>query len=131
MKFVIIIAVVVLGLGGLFFVTQKNHSSTNSTAQQLTFQAVQNDVSNGAQLIDVRTAEEYAAGHINGATNLSLQDIQAGKLPTTSKDKTVYVYCHSGNRSSQAAILLKGSGYTVVDLGAITHVQSIGGTITT
>ena len=129
MKFIVIIAVVVLGLGGLFFVTQKN--SSNTQTPELTFQTVQSDVANGSQLVDVRTAEEYAAGHINGAVNLSLQDIQAGKMPTVSKDKTVYVYCHSGNRSGQATTILKGAGYTVVDLGAITHVQSIGGTITT
>lgn len=129
MKFIVIVAVVILGLGGLYFVTQK-HSSSAQTPQ-LTFQTVQSDVANGSQLVDVRTAEEYAAGHINGAVNLSLQDIQAGKMPSVSKDKTVYVYCHSGNRSSQAAALLKTAGYSVVDLGAMTHVQSIGGTITT
>ena len=130
MKFGIIIAIIILSLGGLFFVTQNKPNNTNGTTQ-LTFQTVQSDVTNGAELIDVRTAEEYRAGHIAGSVNLSLQEIQAGKMPTIAKDKTVYVYCHSGNRSGQATAILKNAGYTVVDLGAITHVQSIGGTITT
>lgn len=130
MKLVISITVIVLALSGVFFVVH-NKSSTTNPSQQLTFQTVQSDMSAGAQLIDVRTAAEYASGHIHGATNFSLQDMQAGKLPVASKDKTVYVYCHSGNRSSQATAILKRAGFTVVDLGAINHVQSIGGTITT
>ena len=130
MKLGIIVTLIILGLGGLFFVSQDRPSSMSPTAQ-LTFQNVQSDITNGAGLIDVRTAEEYKAGHIAGSVNLSLQEIQAGKMPDTMKDKTIYVYCHSGNRSGQAAVILKNAGYTVVDLGAITHVQSIGGAITT
>lgn len=123
----IIVTVVVISLGGIYFVTKNNKSVNNSAS--LTMQTIQNDATNGAQLVDVRTAQEYSSGHIVGAVNISLQDIQAGKLPTASKDKTIYVYCHSGNRSSQATKILKTAGYNVVDLGAITHVQSIGGTI--
>ncbi len=128
MKLFIIIAFVVLGLGGLFFVTQGK--STAPSAPSLSMQSIQNDVSSGGQLIDVRTPAEYTSGHIDGALNLSLQDMQAGKIPTASKDKPIYVYCHSGNRSSQATVILKSAGYqNVIDLGAMTHVQSLGGTI--
>lgn len=131
MKLFLIITVVVLGLGGLFFIT-KDHDDSNTKVPALTMQTIQSDVANGAQLIDVRTTPEFTAGHINGAQNLSLQDIQAGKLPLTSKDATIYVYCHSGNRSSQATALLKSAGYkNIVDLGAMTHVQSLGGTVIT
>jgi rhodanese-related sulfurtransferase len=95
-------------------------------------QTIKDDISKGGKLIDVRTATEYESGHIDGAVNLSLQDIQAGTLPTAPKDKPVYVYCRSGNRSSQASATLKAAGYqNIIDLGTITHVQSIGGEIKT
>ena len=51
-------------------------------------------------------------------------------MPTVAKNKPIYVYCHSGVRAGQATTLLKKAGYTnIIDLGAITHVQSLGGII--
>jgi phage shock protein E len=97
--------------------------------KEISNETIQSDISNGAQLIDVRTADEYTTGHIDGAINLSLQDMQSGTMPNIAKDKTIYVYCHSSNRSGQATIILKDAGYKVTDLGAIAHVQSLGGTI--
>ncbi len=127
MKPLIISLAIVLGVGGMLFVAQSN--STKTTVPTMTIQTIQTDIKSGAKLIDVRTADEYAAGHIDGAINLSLQDMQSGTMPNITKDKTIYVYCHSGNRSSQATTILKASGYKVTDLGAITHVQSLGGII--
>lgn len=129
MKFALILVVIMLGLGGLFFAT-KTDSVASSTTPKLSMQTIQNNVAGGGQLIDVRTPSEYTSGHIDGAINLSLQDMQVGTLPKVDKEKTVYVYCHSGNRSSQAATILKQAGYQdIVDLGAMTHVQSLGGVI--
>lgn len=104
---------------------------TTTTAKPTSMQTIQADVANGAQLIDVRTAEEYGQGHIVGAINLPVQGIQSGAMPAVAKDKPVYVYCQSGNRSSKAAAALKQAGYTnVIDLGAMENVQKIGGQIT-
>ena len=131
MKLAIIIGFILLGLGGLLFITQGSSNSSSSTQSQ-TIQTIQKDVASGGQLIDVRTPAEFAESHIDGAINLSLQDIQVGALPSATKDKPVYVYCHSGNRSGQATIILKKAGYTnIIDLGAMTHVQSLGGVIKT
>lgn len=75
----------------------------------------------GAVLLDVRTPEEYAGGHIPGSRNLPLQtlDSTAGSaLP----DRTVplFVYCRSGSRSGQAVALLKQKGYhNVRNIGGI------------
>ena len=130
MKLVIITVAVLLGMGGLFLLSN-NNKPANPDQQKLSFQTIQNELTTGAQLIDVRTAEEYATGHIQGSTLLPLQDIQSGKMPTANKDKTLYVYCRSGNRSAQATTILQNAGYTnVVDLGAMTSVESIGGTVT-
>lgn len=133
-KLTIIAIIVILGLGGLFVVSRSNKKTdaSGSSNTPLSMQTVNDDINGGGQLLDVRTATEYASGHIDGAVNLSLQDIQSGTMPTVPKDKPVYVYCHSGNRSSQATATLKAAGYqNIIDLGAITHVQSIGGEIKT
>ncbi len=73
----------------------------------------------GAWLIDVRTPEEYAGGHIEGAKNIPVQvlDQRMGELGTD-KARGVVVYCRSGRRSAQAAEALKAAGFVdVVDLG--------------
>jgi rhodanese-related sulfurtransferase len=133
-KIVVIAIVAILGLGGLFIVTQSGKKTDASASKNiaLSIQTVKDDINSGGQLIDVRTPAEYADGHIDGAVNLSLQNIQSGALPSAQKDKPVYVYCRSGNRSSEATVLLKAAGYqNIIDLGAITQVQSIGGVIKT
>lgn len=65
----------------------------------------------GAVLLDVRTPQEYQAGHIPGSRNLSLQEI--GKIGTLAGPETpLFVYCHSGARSGQAVGALTRMGYT-------------------
>ena len=73
------------------------------------------------QVIDVRTASEYASGHIPGSINIPLTGIESAVLERyPDKDTKLYVYCRSGNRSAQAARLLVNQGYTnVYDFGGI------------
>ena len=95
------------------------------------FAVIQSKIKDGAQLLDVRTAEEFDSGHFAGAINLDVEDIIAGKLPDAAKDAQLYVYCRSGNRSAQAVSLLKQAGFTnITDLGGLADVESIGGTLT-
>ena len=72
-------------------------------------------------ILDVRTQEEYDAGHIAGAIlvpNETIADKQPQLLPDL--DAEILVYCRSGNRSAQAAKKLIAIGYTnVVDFGGI------------
>jgi rhodanese-related sulfurtransferase len=71
-------------------------------------------------VIDVRTAEEFAEGHVQGARNLDIQngDFEAA-LATLDKDVLYNVYCRSGNRSATAVAMMRNAGFTnVVDLGA-------------
>ncbi len=104
--------------------------SRGSDKQALTFATVSANIDKGAKLYDVRTAAEYSAGHIERSVNLSLQDIEAGKLPDVAKDTELYLYCESGSRAAQAAGLLKNAGYTnVTNLYGIANVKSMGGTI--
>lgn len=81
-------------------------------------------------LLDVRTTEEYRAGHIPAAVNISVQELN-GKLDQIAKDKPVVVYCRSGNRSAHAAQTLLAKGYTeVYDLGGLFEWARQGGAIT-
>ena len=73
-------------------------------------------------LLDVRTADEFAAAHIDGAILLPYDEITqstaARAIP--SKQTVVIVYCRTGRRSAIAAQTLRGLGYkTVWDLGGI------------
>ncbi len=75
---------------------------------------------NGGTLVDVRTPEEYRGGHIPGSVNVPLQSIQGIKKHVSDQDDTVFVYCQSGSRSSQAKAMLERLGYShVVNIGGI------------
>lgn len=85
-------------------------------------------------LLDVRTPDEFAQGHIEGAVNINIKDdnfmSQANELIST--DKTVAVYCRSGKRSAKAAGMLAEAGFKVVNLkGGIMAWQQAGMPITT
>ena len=71
------------------------------------------------QVIDVRTAEEYALSHIDGAINIDVEsgDFAAG-IAQLDKSGVYLVYCHSGRRSAIAAGEMESAGLTVLDGGA-------------
>lgn len=75
----------------------------------------------GYIILDVRTAQEFASGHIPGAMLLPNEDIgteEIAQLPD--KSQLILVYCRSGNRSKQAADKLVRLGYTnIVEFGGI------------
>lgn len=66
----------------------------------------------GGVLLDVRTPQEYGDGHIPGSVNAPLQTLGGGDPLPAGRDTPLFVYCHSGARSSQAVRLLTGMGYT-------------------
>lgn len=99
----------------------------NSSPQQTETSSNTPSLSAETLVLDVRTPAEYSEGHAVRATNLPLQDIQAGKLPSAAKDSKIAVYCRSGNRSAQAVKLLKQAGYSnVQDLGGVEAARSAG-----
>ncbi len=76
----------------------------------------------GVVVLDVRTAEEFNEGHIEGAVNIDYK--QSGFMEKSQamlpKDQTIAVYCRSGRRSAGAAELLAAEGYKPVNfLGGI------------
>ena len=75
----------------------------------------------GYIILDVRTEQEYAAGHIPGAIVIPNETIGAQEIPQLpDKDQLIMVYCRSGNRSKQASDKLVKLGYTnIVEFGGI------------
>lgn len=68
-------------------------------------------------LVDVRTPEEFAAGHLGNAVNINwLSRDFVNRFNAVDKEKTVYVYCEKGGRSAKAAKVLDSLGFKVVDL---------------
>ena len=70
------------------------------------------EINKGALLIDVRSAEEYALAHIEGALNIP-HDQMANRLAEVeqTKDKSIVLYCRSGRRAKAAKGILQQNGY--------------------
>lgn len=81
-----------------------------------------------AVVIDVRTPEEFAAGHVEGARNI---DVEAAtfrtEVGTLSRNDEYVLYCRSGRRSADAARIMVGMGFTnVKDAGGFSDLVSSG-----
>ncbi|MBR1631764.1 MAG: rhodanese-like domain-containing protein [Paludibacteraceae bacterium] len=74
--------------------------------------------SDSVQVVDIRTAAEFASGHIDGAVNIDFYAPDFVEQFTDRVDKShpVAVYCRSGKRSASAALRLTQAGYRVTDL---------------
>lgn len=115
---------IVLAIGGLTGCSNStNVDSSSNTYQQVTADRALEMMQSSTDyiILDVRTEEEYASGHIPKAINIPNETIgteNIEKLPD--KEQLILVYCRSGNRSKQAAAKLVNLGYTnVVEFGGI------------
>ena len=80
-----------------------------------------------AVVIDVRTPEEYDAGHIEGAQLLDIQSASfAAGVEALDPEQTYVVYCRSGNRSATATDQMEAAGLTVLDGGAMGDMVAAG-----
>jgi phage shock protein E len=106
----VILAVVVAGFGVLWWLKRPDISAAR--ARQL--------VAQGARLVDVRSPAEFAAAHIDGASNIPVGEIGRRNRELGAKERPVIVYCASGTRSAMAKRTLKNAGFReVYNLGAM------------
>ena len=78
----------------------------------------------GAVLLDVRSAEEYKAGHIAGSVNIPVADIHTAPDRIPDKNTVIFSYCLRGSRSARAVRILRNLGYTkVTNIGGIAAYQ--------
>lgn len=98
--------------------SDRKHSFTRISQEEAEEMMEQDD---GHVILDVRTKEEYASGHIPGAIcipNETIYKERPEQLPDL--DQIILVYCRSGNRSKRAARMLYEMGYTnVYEFGGI------------
>lgn len=120
-KYLVISGVVVALLVAAFALITALRGTTH-VVQKLSPSAYQSQfatVNTAHLLVDVRTADEFATGHIYGALNIPLDTLES-RLNEFPRTEPVIVYCRSGNRSAQASQLLADAGYTqIYDLGGI------------
>jgi len=86
----------------------------------------------GMVTIDVRTAAEFAEGHLTDAVNVDVESPDfAQQIDTLDHQAAYAVYCRSGNRSAQALAIMQAAGFTDVAhlLGGIAAWQAAGGTV--
>jgi len=101
---------------------------TDVGAKEAITLAAQSDV----KVIDVRTPQEFAAGHLPNAINIDIEastfDTQVKQLPVSAK---YFVYCRSGNRSGVATNRMSAEGFTsLYDLqGGIQQWAAAGGSV--
>lgn len=100
-------------------VTQISGCNSNDNITSVSASEFDKEIkADSVQLLDVRTPQEYADGHIDGAININVQSKDFQKLAEKelSKDSTILVYCRSGRRSLEAAKILTNHGYRVINL---------------
>nr|WP_314898675.1 rhodanese-like domain-containing protein [uncultured Deefgea sp.] len=96
--------------------------SMSAVAADFTFNGVK-----PAVIIDVRTAEEFAAGHLEGAVNIPYEQIGKGihTVKSAGKNSPILIYCRSGRRSAIAVKSLEQIGFQrVYDGGGMAELQS-------
>lgn len=82
-----------------------------------------------AIIIDVRTPEEFAAGHLDGAVLIDIKDASFdSKISSLDPNANYIVYCRSGNRSAQAVTRMREAGIAnITDLGSLENASSATG----
>lgn len=96
----------------IFKSAPKNYPDLDGKTFKTKFQATPK-----AELLDVRTAGEFASGTIPGARNLDITSSQfQAALQTLDKDKAYFVFCRSGNRSGSACQVLAEKGFQAYNL---------------
>lgn len=104
--FLIVLAVVAI----LFLVQKMRQAPIRTEAHRL--------VEAGAKLVDVRTPEEFAAGHLPGAVNIPVDELPRRFGELGSPEKPLVLYCRSGARSGRARSFLLERGFQqVLNLG--------------
>lgn len=89
----------------------------NASVPTVQVEDVKQAMDSGASyvLLDVRTKEEYARGHIEGSINIPLDELQSQvKTVVEEKSSLVYTYCLSGSRSVLAVSEMQEMGYSNV-----------------
>jgi phage shock protein E len=88
---------------------------------------IRSALSKGARLVDVRTSQEFATGHVDGAVNIPLSELVNRTRELGKRNRTLVIYCRSGSRSGFAMRLLQQQGFrSVLDLKGMGNHGAVG-----
>lgn len=104
--------VLVMAFSSTVIYSQDKIPVTISRTTQKTKQTTKNETF----YVDVRTTAEFAQGSVKGAINIPLDQIE-NQLAKFKGKKNIVVFCRSGNRSSQAKVILEQNGFTNIKNG--------------
>ncbi|MGJ7508590.1 rhodanese-like domain-containing protein [Variovorax sp. GT1P44] len=112
MKFIVdnwMLILIALSSGGMLAWPMVRGANAGSLTAQGAVQLINRE---RAVVVDVREPEEFAAGHVTGAKNVPLNQLEQ-KLPTTVKNKTLplLLVCATGGRAQRAVAMAKKLGY--------------------
>ena len=110
--FKIVFIVLVMTFSSTVIYSQDKIPVTKSRTTQKTKQTTKNETF----YVDVRTPAEFAQGSVKGAINIPLDQIE-NQLAKFKGKKNIVVFCRSGNRSSQAKVILEQNGFTNIKNG--------------
>lgn len=122
------LTVIAIVCAGLIFAASNQSTKPKTNQMEISLNQINTNIADGAIIVDVRTAKEFDINHADKAINIPVEDIKKGKLPTTNKNKIIYVYCRSGKRASEAKTLLIAAGYTkTINLTSLKNWIALGG----
>lgn len=116
-KFIVVIIVLILLYMRLRPTDASKNVGSKSSATNLSIEETRKLIEDQEELfiLDVRTKEEFGAGHIKGATVIPLDSLKNRLEEIVEyKDKPILVYCRSGSRSSQAVKILLNNNFTQI-----------------
>ncbi len=109
------IAAVVLTLAGCGGSSTATATATIETISPAEAADLLEGVPTGLVVLDVRTPDEFAAGHLAGAVNLDYSAAGfAGELGALDREVPYLLYCRTGNRSAQAREMMRDQGFAEV-----------------
>jgi len=89
---------------------------SEGTYQTIDIEDIPTKVDEGYTVLDVRETSEFDAGHIPGASNKPLSELQQGNLEGLDSKGKYIVICQSGNRSKQASEILEKENIEIVNV---------------
>lgn len=89
---------------------------SEETYQTIDIEDIPTKVDDGYTVLDVRETTEFEAGHIPGASNKPLSELQQGNLEGVDSKEKYIVICQSGNRSKQASDILAKEDIQIVNV---------------
>jgi phage shock protein E len=128
-----VLALAVLALIAVFAVAACDSGGTSSSSAPGAHTVSAKDAvamieSGERTVIDVRTPEEFASGHVAGAVNIDVNGADFNsQIAELDPDQPYLVYCHSGNRSAQAASQMEKAGIKdIADAGGLSDLTAAG-----